>query len=50
MDEAFANLDQAFEERMARVLDIDINPVWDLFRDDPRYADYVARVNRPPIP
>ena len=50
MDEAFANLDQAFEERAGAVLNIDIRPVWDLFRDDPRYADYVARVNRPPIP
>ncbi len=50
MDAAFANLDQAFEERNSDLLDIDILPRWDLFRDDPRYPDYVARVGRPPIP
>jgi serine/threonine protein kinase/tetratricopeptide (TPR) repeat protein len=50
MDDAFANLDQAFEEKDSAALSIDISPVWDLFRDDPRYADYVSRVNRPSVP
>jgi len=50
MDEAFAALDRAFEERFSPILWIDIQPYWDVFRDDPRYPSYVARVGRPPIP
>ena len=50
MDEAFAAIDRAFEEKLSPILWIDVQPYWDVFRDDPRYPSYVARVGRPPIP
>ena len=49
MDEAFAALDQAFQERHGALVWMDMFPGWEAFRSDPRYADYLARINRPPV-
>ncbi len=47
-DEAFAWLDQAFEERSAYLMEIHVDPMFDPLRADPRFAEFVRRVGLPP--
>ena len=46
-DQAFAALEQAFEERSPDLTFLRVDPIWDTIRDDPRFADLVRRVGIP---
>ena len=43
-DKAFALLDKEVSDRTTRPRDFAINPIWDDFRNDPRFAELVKRV------
>lgn len=47
-DAAFAGLMRAFEERSNWMVWLRHDPRWKVFRDDPRYAEFVARIGFPP--
>jgi TolB-like protein/DNA-binding winged helix-turn-helix (wHTH) protein len=49
-DQAFAWLERAFAERNAALTDLNVDPIWDSLRDDPRFKDLVRRVGLPPFP
>ena len=46
-DEAFAWLEKAYEDRQAQMIYIQIEPVLDPLRSDPRFQDLVRRMNFP---
>jgi TolB-like protein/DNA-binding winged helix-turn-helix (wHTH) protein/tetratricopeptide (TPR) repeat protein len=43
-DQAFAALEQAYNERSGWLLELSIDPVWDPLRSDPRFASLLQRV------
>lgn len=47
-DRAFAWLERAFEIRDPNLVRLNVGPLWDSLRDDPRYADLVRRIGFPP--
>ncbi|HET9793264.1 MAG TPA: protein kinase [Thermoanaerobaculia bacterium] len=47
-DAAFAGLDRAVEERNAWLIFLNVEPMFDPIRADPRFAKVVARVGLPP--
>lgn len=47
MDEAFKWLDETYNERFFWLLSIKAAPEWDVFRDDPRYKEFINRMNFP---
>ena len=48
-EKAFAQFEKAFEIRDARVLWLGIDPQFDSLRDDPRFKDFLRRINFPGI-
>jgi serine/threonine protein kinase/Flp pilus assembly protein TadD len=44
-DELFASLDQAFDEREARMIHLKVDPAFDPLRSDPRFIDLLRRVS-----
>ena len=46
-DEAFVWLEKAYEERVSQLVYIQIDPVFDPLRSDPRFQDLVRRMNFP---
>ena len=46
-DRAFAWLERAFEERSRELIYLRVEPVWNKFRDDPRFDELVRRVGIP---
>ena len=48
MDEAFAHLDTAYEDREPRLLFLKVDPMLDCLRQDPRYAAAVRRIGLEP--
>jgi eukaryotic-like serine/threonine-protein kinase len=46
-DRAFEYLDAAFADRAPGLVFLNVDPAWDLVRDDPRLADAVRRVGLP---
>ncbi|HXH49075.1 MAG TPA: winged helix-turn-helix domain-containing protein [Terriglobia bacterium] len=47
-DEAFSYLEKAYEEREWHLTRLQVDPVWDPLRSDPRFQDLVRRMNFPP--
>ncbi|MEJ7578885.1 MAG: tetratricopeptide repeat protein, partial [Pyrinomonadaceae bacterium] len=47
-DEAFAWLEKAYEERDVRLTFLKVDPKWDSFRPDPRFADLLRRIGLAP--
>ncbi len=47
-DQAFAWLEKASEERGWDITTLNVDPFWDDFRSDPRYADLVRRMGLEP--
>ena len=47
MDEAFKWLEKTYDERFFWLLSIKAAPEWDVFRDDPRYKEFISRMNFP---
>jgi len=43
-DKALEWLERAFQERIAQASGIDVEPVWDELRSDPRFAALVKRI------
>ena len=43
-DAAFAALERAFRQRSAWLIELEVDPVWDSLRSDPRFSTLVARV------
>ena len=43
-DKAFILLDQDIAERNSRAFSFGVNPIWDDFRNDPRFAELIKRV------
>ena len=43
-DETFVWLEKAYEERDVRLTFIKVDPKWDKFRSDPRFADLIKRM------
>ena len=37
-------LDRAYEERRPQILEVPIDPVFDVLQDDPRFAELVRRI------
>jgi tetratricopeptide (TPR) repeat protein len=50
VDQAFASLDLALEKQINGTTFLGTWPSWDLLADDPRFAEAVSRIGRPPIP
>jgi hypothetical protein len=46
-DQAFASLENAYEERSGSLPSLKVNPVWDPVRSDPRFEAFVQRVFLP---
>ena len=46
-DQAFAQLDQAYQERHPYLILIKVEPVFDVLHSDPRFADLVRRIGVP---
>ena len=46
-DEAFAELDRAFTERSSWLLSLNVEPLFDPIRQDPRFQELVGRVGLP---
>jgi|HubBroStandDraft_4_1064222.scaffolds.fasta_scaffold52644_1 TolB-like protein/DNA-binding winged helix-turn-helix (wHTH) protein/Tfp pilus assembly protein PilF len=44
-DKAFENLEKAFDERYPSMVFVQIEPVFDSLRSDPRFADLLHRIN-----
>ena len=40
-------LEQALEERWGQMMYLRSNPVWDRFRDEPRFKEIIRRMNFP---
>jgi serine/threonine protein kinase/tetratricopeptide (TPR) repeat protein len=47
VDLAFEQLNRAFEERSSWLVSLNVEPLLDSIRDDPRFADLVSRVGLP---
>jgi TolB-like protein/cytochrome c-type biogenesis protein CcmH/NrfG len=47
MDEAFKWLEETYNERFFWLLSIKIAPDWDVFRNDPRFEEFIKRMNYP---
>jgi tetratricopeptide (TPR) repeat protein len=47
-DEAFAELEKAFEQRLSGLISIQIYPWFEPLRSDPRFQDLLRRMNFPP--
>jgi len=47
MDEAFKWLEKTYEERFFWLLSIKAAPEWDVFRDDPRFEEFIKRMKFP---
>ncbi len=47
-DQAFAWLEKAYGERTSRLGYLNVEPLWDPLRSDPRFADLVRRIGLPP--
>lgn len=47
-DRAFEWLEKAYEDRTVFMTFLKVDPVMDVLRPDPRYADLVRRVGLPP--
>jgi hypothetical protein len=47
-DEAFASLEEAYEERFFLMPMLKVDPLFDSLRTDPRYADLVRRIGLTP--
>jgi hypothetical protein len=43
-DKAFALLDKEVAERASRPIVFSLSPIWDDFRDDPRFDDILHRI------
>ncbi len=43
-DQAFEELDRAFDERSSWLVSLNVEPLFDPIRDDPRFCDLVGRV------
>jgi TolB-like protein/DNA-binding SARP family transcriptional activator len=50
IDEAFRLLEEAMDQRANGTAFLHVWPSWDLLRDDPRFQDLLARLNRPSAP
>ena len=48
MDQAFAWLVKAIEERMGLMFRLKVRPMFDPLRSDPRYAELLRRMNLEP--
>lgn len=46
-DQAFVELDRAFDEHDWQLQRIKVDPFMDSLRDDPRYKDLIKRMNLP---
>ncbi len=46
-DQALAFLEKAFQERSGHLIMLQVGPRWELLRDDPRFQEYVRRMNFP---
>jgi hypothetical protein len=47
-DEAFAKLDECYEQRFGILAYLTADPLYDDLRPDPRYADLARRLNLTP--
>jgi hypothetical protein len=47
-DKAFEWLNRAYDDRMARMIDLKELPLFDPLRGDPRFDDLLRRMNFPP--
>jgi len=47
MDEAFIWLEKTYKERFFWFLTIKVAPDWDVFREDPRFEEFLKRMNFP---
>jgi serine/threonine-protein kinase len=43
-EQAFAWLEKAYADRVPGMVELNVNPWWDIVRDDPRFEDLVKRV------
>jgi hypothetical protein len=48
-DEAYARLDNAFDERSTWLVLLRLDPRWKMLRGDRRFTERVARLNFPPL-
>ncbi|TFH27214.1 MAG: hypothetical protein E4H10_04615 [Bacteroidia bacterium] len=46
-DKAILWLEKAYEERSAKLIDLNVNPIFDPLRSDPRFKELVSRMNFP---
>ncbi len=46
-EEVLRLLEQALEERWGQMMYLRWNPVWDRFRDEPRFQEIIRRMNFP---
>jgi hypothetical protein len=49
-DTAFAWLQRAFEDKAWLIDEMNVDPLFDVFRGDPRFDDLIRRMNYPPVP
>ena len=47
-DQAFAQLEKAFQQRDGGLWSLKVDPVWDPLRDDPRFTDLLVRMDLAP--
>ncbi len=48
LDQAFALLEKAYAERASRLIYINVDPIFDTLRSDPRFKDLLSRLGLPP--
>jgi len=46
-DEAFKWLDRSFQEKTMWLVTLKVHPMWDALRDDPRFDEYIERMDFP---
>ena len=49
-DTAFESLERAVDQKLIGLSFLGVWPYWDYIRDDPRFAEQVARLKIPPLP
>jgi tetratricopeptide (TPR) repeat protein len=49
-DTAFAWLQRAFEDKAWLIDEMNVDPLFDVFRGDPRFDDLIRRMNYPRVP